>query len=144
MRASVAEVTPYAPAVTNRMSFRTPSCGYTHPMPRAAKARPRANGAPRGAPPPVELVLYISPSSRYALTAQRNCEELLSRFDPTRVHLEICDVSQYPERAEQDAICYTPALVKQYPLPRTFVIGDLSNTAAVVALFESCGLDALR
>jgi hypothetical protein len=93
---------------------------------------------------PIELVLYISASSRYALTARRNCEDLLSRFDPRRVRFEVCDVSAHPERAEEDAVCYTPMLVKRQPLPRTCLLGDLSNPTPLVNLLESCGLGQMR
>jgi two-component system response regulator GlrR len=111
-------------------------------------ARPPAKrGTPRSrvdARPPIELVLYISAFSRYAHIAQRNCEELLDRFDRSRVKFEVCDVSRNPERGDEDSICYTPMLVKRHPLPRTYVLGDLSNTEALVELLESCGLDLVR
>lgn len=74
----------------------------------------------RAASPPVELVLYISPFSRYAQIARRNCEALLAQFDRRRIRLEVCDVSQHPERADEDAVCYTPTLVKRLPLPRAY------------------------
>lgn len=90
--------------------------------------------------PLVDLVLYISASSRYTHAARRNCEALLAQFDRRRLRFEICDVSQNPERADEDAIYFTPMLVKRAPLPRTFVVGDLSDAAAVAELLESCGV----
>ena len=111
-------------------------------MPRRSAAR---TSRPRAASQPsIELVLYISPLSRYAHIARRNFEELLERFDTRRVHFEVCDVSQHPERGDEDAICYTPMLVKRRPLPRTYVLGDLSNTEALVELLESCGASLVR
>jgi two-component system response regulator GlrR len=95
-------------------------------------------------PADVELVLYISPLSRYAQVAQDNCEALLARFDRRRVRFEVCDVSQHPERADIDAVCYTPVLVKRHPLPRTYVLGDLSNGEVLVDLLQSCGLAPQR
>jgi two-component system response regulator GlrR len=92
----------------------------------------------------VDLVLYVSSLSRYAHIAQRNFEELLARFDRRRVRFEVCDVSQHPERGDEDAICYTPMLVKRHPLPRTYVLGDLSNTGALIELLESCGVNPVR
>ena len=92
----------------------------------------------------MELVLYVSPLSRYAHIAQRNFEALLTRFDRRRVRFEVCDVSLHPERGDEDAICYTPMLVKRHPLPRTYVLGDLSNTEALVELLESCGVSPVR
>src|SRR3989442_13588503 len=38
---------------------------------------------------------------------------LLSRFDRRRVRFEVWDVSQQPDRAEAEGVCYTPMLVKQ-------------------------------
>lgn len=48
------------------------------------------------------------------------------------MRFEVCDVSQHPERGDEDAVCYTPVLVKRRPLPRAHVLGDLSNPAALV------------
>lgn len=89
-------------------------------------------------------MLYVSAASSHTATAQRNCEALLSRFDQRRVRFEICDVSKHPERAETDGICFTPVLMKKLPLPRTYVVGDLSNTTALMHLLASCGVDPLR
>jgi hypothetical protein len=90
------------------------------------------------------LILYLSPRSPYAQSAARNCELLLSRFDRRLVTFEICDISLEPERAEADGICFTPVLVKRQPPPRAFVVGDLSNTTAIIDLLASCGLDLQR
>ena len=100
--------------------------------------------AARNLPPTIELVLYVSAVSRYSDAAKRNCELLLSRFDRRRVRFEVCDVSEHPDRAEADAVCYTPMLVKRNPPPRAYVLGDLSNVTALIDLLESCGLDLMR
>jgi hypothetical protein len=118
---------------------------YTRRMSRPSGARARASGSTR--PPaaqPVELVLYISANSCYASTAQRNCNTLLDQFDPRQVSFEICDIGQHPERAEEDAVCYTPMLVKRHPLPRAYVLGDLSNANPLVDLLKSCGVALKR
>ena len=85
-------------------------------------------------------MLYISTSSRYASTAERNCKTLLDRFDHRHVTFEICDIGKHPDRAEEDAVCYTPMLVKRHPLPRAYVLGDLSNVNPLVDLLKSCGV----
>jgi KaiB domain len=92
----------------------------------------------------IELVLYISAVSSHTAAATRNCETVLSRFDQRRVRLEVCDVSKHPDRAESDGVCFTPVLLKKSPLPRAYVVGDLSNTAALVDLLASCGVEPLR
>jgi hypothetical protein len=91
--------------------------------------------------PIVDLVLYVSADSPYANAARRDCDLLLSRFDRRRIRFEVCDVSEHPDRAEADGVCFTPMLVKRQPLPRTYVIGTLLNVTALVELLESCGLE---
>ena len=93
---------------------------------------------------PIELVLYVSAMSPYSSAARRNCELLLSHFDRTHVRFEVCDVAECPERAEADSVCFTPMLLKRDPPPRTYVLGDLSNVAALVDLMQACGLELAR
>jgi hypothetical protein len=118
---------------------------YTAMMPRLPGSRARTSSGPRRvAFNPIDLVLYISTSSRYAQSAQRNCKTLLDRFDRRQVKFEVCDVGEHPERAEEDSVCYTPMLVKRHPLPRTYVVGDLSNLEPLVDLLKSCGVTLRR
>ena len=117
---------------------------YTRPMPRQSGRKARAAVPRRADSPPVDLVLYVSLSSRHTPVAQRNCQALLARFDSRRVRVEVCDISAHPERAEQDAVLFTPMLVKRQPLPRSYVLGDLSNAAPVIDLLESCGVRPRR
>ena len=95
-------------------------------------------------PEPIELVLYVSTQSAYTPIAIRNCQQLLSRFDPSRLRFEVCDVSREPERAEADAVCYTPMLLKRSPAPRTYIVGNLANLEAVAALLEASGLEPIQ
>jgi two-component system response regulator GlrR len=118
---------------------------YTAMMARRSGSRERASsGTRRVASNPVDLVLYVSASSRYARSAQRNCRTLLDRFDLRQVKFEVCDIGEHPERAEEDSVCYTPMLVKRHPLPRTYVVGDLSNIEPLVDLLKSCGVSLRR
>lgn len=52
-------------------------------------------------------------------------------------------MNEHPDRAETDGICFTPVLLKKQPLPRTYILGDLSNTAALVDLLVACGVEPL-
>ena len=93
---------------------------------------------------PVDLVLYVSAASMHTNTAIRNCKALLTRFDAARVTFEVCDVSVHPDRADEDSVCYTPLLVKRHPLPRTYLVGDLSNASLLLDLLSACGLEPAR
>lgn len=89
-------------------------------------------------------MLYVTAMSSHSNAAKRNCEALLSRFDARGVRFEICDVSEHPDRAETDGVCFTPVLMKKLPLPRACVVGDLSNSAALLDLLASCGVNPVR
>src|SRR5262245_33857538 len=73
------------------------------------------------------LRLYVTgltPRSTQAIATLRAvCEEhLAGRYD-----LEIIDLYQQPERAQDGQIIAAPTLVKELPLPLHRLIGDLSN-----------------
>jgi len=63
---------------------------------------------------------------------RRICEqELDGQYD-----LEIIDVLEHPNLAEDEKILATPTLIKSLPLPLRRVIGDLSNTEKVLLGLE--------
>jgi circadian clock protein KaiB len=53
-----------------------------------------------------------------------------------RYELEIVDVLEHPQRAEDEKILATPTLIKQLPLPLRRVIGDLSDKEKVLMGLE--------
>jgi len=96
-------------------------------MARLPASRVRASrGTRRDAPNLVDLILYVSASSRYAQAAQRNCKTLLDRFDPRLVKFEVCDVGAHPDRAEEDSVCYTP---NAYDMNRTMRVIKMRGSA---------------
>jgi circadian clock protein KaiB len=78
------------------------------------------------------LRLYITgstPRSERAITnLRRICETELSE----EYVLEVIDVLERPQLAEDDKIIATPALLKTLPMPVRRVIGDLSDTEKVL------------
>ena len=89
--------------------------------------------------PPVEVVLYVSPSSPASVRARRNLQELLARLGPGQVDLDIRDVSEDAERAEADRILFTPTLVVRRPL--TWIVGDLTNGDEVLRVLRLAGME---
>jgi circadian clock protein KaiB len=82
------------------------------------------------------LTLYVtgtSPRTRIAIdNLNRICaQELDGRYD-----LEIVDVLEHPQRAEDEKILATPTLIKQLPPPLRRVIGDLSDKDKVLLGLE--------
>ena len=79
------------------------------------------------------LQLYITgltPRSERAIAnLKRICEEDLG----DQYEMVIIDVLERPQLAEDEHILMTPTLIKPLPLPPRRVIGDLSETAKVLA-----------
>jgi circadian clock protein KaiB len=78
------------------------------------------------------LKLYITgqtPRSRRAIENLRCiCEEELRN----RYEMHIIDVLERPQLAEDEKILATPTVVKELPLPRLRIIGDLSDADKVL------------
>jgi len=78
------------------------------------------------------LKLYVSgqtPRARLAIeNLKRLCEEELS----DEYAMEVIDVLEHPQAAEDDRILATPTLIKQLPPPLRRVIGDLSDKEKVL------------
>lgn len=80
-----------------------------------------------------QLRLFIagrSPSSvRAVANLRRICAEHLSERG---FQIEVIDVLLHPAHAEAERVSLTPILLKDHPLPRQRIVGDLSNTDAVL------------
>jgi len=87
-----------------------------------------------------ELVLYVSPDSHASLKARSNLAAIVGRYGPGQVRYEVCDVSRDPGKAEADRILFTPTLVLKAAAP-AWIVGDLSNHAAVVQLLRLVGIE---
>lgn len=78
------------------------------------------------------LKLYVVGSTPRANTAIANLRHLCDNELSDAYELQIIDVLEHPERAEEDRIIATPTLIKQLPLPLRRVIGDMSDTEKVL------------
>src|SRR5689334_13700599 len=90
------------------------------------------------------LKLYVTgstPRTQLAITnLKRICEaELGAQYD-----LEVIDVLEHPQVAEDQRILATPTLVKQLPPPLRRVIGDLSDRDKVLFGLELLPGDRAR
>lgn len=110
----------------------------------------RAAATPAAAPPaaeparrPLDLALYVSAASPPSAKARRNMEKLLSAFPAGDIGFAVYDLAREPERAEADNVVFTPTLVKRRPVPRAWILGDLSDAAVVTDLLHMCGIDPL-
>jgi circadian clock protein KaiB len=82
------------------------------------------------------LKLYVAGSTPRATLAIENLRRICESDLAGRYDLEIIDVLEHPELAEQDKILATPTLIKQLPPPLRRVIGDLSDSEKVLLGLE--------
>jgi CheY-like chemotaxis protein len=93
----------------------------------------------------VDLALYISASSPSSLKAVRNLKRLLSEYDAGQVRLHVYDLSRTAAAtADEDRIAFTPTLVKRWPEPKMWVLGDLDDASVVSDLLAHCGVERHR
>ncbi len=90
--------------------------------------------------PALALRLYVAGSSPNSRIATENLKRLAARLPEGQFKLEIVDVLTTPERALADAIFATPTLIKLSPAPRCRIVGNLNDTAAVLASLAYEGL----
>ena len=80
------------------------------------------------------LKLYVTGQSARTDYAIANLDRLCKTHWGDDVELTIIDVLKYPNLAEEDKILATPTLVRESPLPRRCIIGDLSDAEKVLFL----------
>lgn len=102
----------------------------------------RENASPRQHK--VELVLYVSSASPVSAQAQHNIERLLTRFDASQVKFSVCDLVREPLAGDADRIAFTPTLVKKYPEPKMWLVGNLRNAEVLADLLRVAGVDTTR
>lgn len=78
------------------------------------------------------LKLYVTGRTPRAGRAIANLRRLCKEELEGRYQLEVIDVLEHPQLAEDDRILATPALIKQLPPPLRRVIGDLSDREKVL------------
>lgn len=79
------------------------------------------------------FTLYLAGASPNSLRAKNNLHALCRKYLPDRHQIVIVDIFKDPMRAITDGIYATPTLVRHQPGLVCVIIGDLSNTAAVIA-----------
>jgi hypothetical protein len=90
----------------------------------------------------VELVLYVSSASPASIQARRNLEMLLSRFVTNQVRWSVRDLGREPLAGIEDRIAFTPTLVKRFPEPRVWVLGNLRETDLLADMLRLCGVES--
>ncbi|HEX9310656.1 MAG TPA: circadian clock KaiB family protein [Gemmatimonadaceae bacterium] len=82
------------------------------------------------------LKLYVTGTSARTSVAIANLQRICEQELEGRYELEIIDVLESPQIAEDEKILATPTLIKQLPPPLRRVIGDLSDKDKVLLGLE--------
>jgi circadian clock protein KaiB len=82
------------------------------------------------------LKLYVTGKTSKAATAIDNLRRICDEDLEGRYELQIVDVLEHPQMAEDDKILATPTLIKRLPPPLRRVIGDLSDKHKVLLGLE--------
>jgi circadian clock protein KaiB len=85
---------------------------------------------------PVSLRLYVASDSAPSAQARRQLATLQERFGGQDWEVEVVDVFERPELAEEDRILATPVLIRVSPLPRLSVIGNFADSSAVASALD--------
>ena len=98
-------------------------------------ARKRASAAAAKKTPVtvVTLRLYVAGQAPNSVKAIANLDAICRQYLKDGYRLEIVDVCEHPQRALDDGVVVTPSLAKVAPGPVSNVIGNLSDTSAVLA-----------
>jgi circadian clock protein KaiB len=78
------------------------------------------------------LQLYITGMSENSVRAIQNITKLCDQYLNDQFDLEIIDIYKNPSVAEEQKIVFSPSLIRQHPLPKKTLIGDLSDTKKVI------------
>jgi circadian clock protein KaiB len=85
-----------------------------------------------------QLKLYISGKTPRSENAIRNLRHICEENLHTQYEIEIIDIIEHPELAEDERILATPTLIKALPPPLRRLIGDLSETEKVLVGLDIC------
>ncbi len=79
------------------------------------------------------LSLFVAGKTLKSITALKNlkfiCDELLKG----KYKIEVIDILKNPKLARENQILAIPTLIRNLPLPKKNIIGDLSNRESVLA-----------
>ena len=79
------------------------------------------------------LKLYVTGMSAASIKAIENIKIIVENHLKDRCDLEIIDIYIHPGITESQQLVACPTLIKESPLPRKRLIGDLSDRSKVLA-----------
>ena len=78
------------------------------------------------------LRLYVTGLTPRSVRAIENIKAICEEYLAGRYDLEIIDIYQHPEQAQEAQLVVAPTLIKELPAPLRRFVGDLSETEKLV------------
>ena len=78
------------------------------------------------------LRLYITGTTPQSLRAIANVRDICEKYLHGYYRLDIIDLYQQPELAQEEQIIAAPTLIKQLPVPMRRILGDMSKAERVL------------
>ncbi len=76
--------------------------------------------------------IYITGQNPISNKAVEDLDQILSSKLANQYSLEIVDILEHPQMAEEDDILATPSIVKLNPLPRRRIVGSLNDQEKIL------------
>jgi len=86
--------------------------------------------------------LYLAGDAPNSLRARDNLERFCAAHLGGRHQIQMVDILEEPKQALENKIFLTPQLVIVSPPPVRIIIGDLSDTAAILGVLGEAGSPA--
>jgi circadian clock protein KaiB len=100
---------------------------------QARPATPQGRSAGRKAASELNILkLYVAGQSPKSVNAIANIKKLCELNLKGRYVLEVIDLYQQPQLAQDEQIIAVPTLIRRLPSPLRRIIGDMSNTERVL------------
>jgi circadian clock protein KaiB len=80
-----------------------------------------------------QLRLFVAGTTPNSTHAIINLKRVCEKYLQGHYELQVIDLYQQPELAQGEQIIAVPTLIKKFPPPIRYVIGDLSDTPSVLA-----------
>lgn len=90
------------------------------------------------------IQLFINRNSATSVGAEENLNAILQKYYPGDYRLEIIDIMEDPDKAEEAGILAIPTLIRKWPEPEVRLIGALTVQTRVLAGLGIANVDHLQ
>jgi circadian clock protein KaiB len=101
-------------------------------VPAPHNAKPVKTKPPKAESNHYVLRLYVAGQTLKSIEAITNIKNICEENLKGRYVLDVIDLYQHPQLAQDDQIIALPTLIKKLPVPLRRIIGDMSNTERVL------------